>query len=121
MSKFRMTINYALAYTDASFWEKLKRWASTLGKELTEKTLWFYYTAQDPNVPAKAKAIIYGALGYLIMPIDLIPDTLPALGYSDDMSVLLAALAQVALYITPETQEKARQRLHCWFGEENRA
>jgi len=107
-------------FNASAFWGKLKQHTAAIGRELIEKTLWLHYTAEDPNVPVQAKAIIYSALGYFIAPIDLIPDTAPVAGYSDDIGVLAAAVAQVALYITPETQEKARQRLRLWFGEERR-
>lgn len=60
--------------------------------------------------PPKAKAIIIGALGYFILPTDLIPDFLPGVGYGDDMSALAIALGTVTAYIKDEHKAKARER-----------
>ncbi|WP_306589790.1 YkvA family protein [Geothrix sp. 21YS21S-4] len=74
-------------YSDERFWEKLKRYAKTAGKEVIEKALWLYYAAQEKETPLWAKAVCYGALGYFISPIDAIPDVTPVVGYADDLSV----------------------------------
>ena len=54
--------------------------------------------------------MIIGALGYLILPTDLIPDLLPAVGYADDLSALIAVFNRVKINITDEIKEKARQK-----------
>src|SRR5690606_37589693 len=61
-------------YSERGFWEKVKRFAKAMGVGVLKPALQLYYSAQDPDTPASAKAIIYGALGYLITPIDAIPD-----------------------------------------------
>lgn len=81
-----------------------------------ERALQLYYAAQDPQTPAWAKGVIYGALGYFIFPVDAIPDAVPAVGFSDDLGVLVAALASVVMYITPAVKEQARTRIRDWFG-----
>lgn len=48
--------------------------------------LLLYYAVESPRTPLKAKVQIYGTLGYLILPLDLIPDLLPIVGYVDDLS-----------------------------------
>ena len=92
------------------------RFAKVAGAEVVERALQLYYAAQDPQTPAWAKAVIYGALGYFIFPVDAIPDAVPAVGFSDDLGVLVAALASVAMYITPAVKEQARVRIRDWFG-----
>ena len=72
--------------------------------------LLLFYALKDPKVPAKAKAIIIGALGYFIAPIDLILDTVPGAGFTDDLATIIAALGVIAIYITDETREKAREK-----------
>jgi uncharacterized membrane protein YkvA (DUF1232 family) len=57
------------------------------------------------------KAALLGALAYFVLPIDLIPDILPVLGYADDAAVLATALRLVASHIRPEHREAARQAL----------
>ena len=49
-------------YSDSGFWDKVKKFARTAGKEVIEKALWLYYAAQRPETPKWAKTAIYGAL-----------------------------------------------------------
>jgi uncharacterized membrane protein YkvA (DUF1232 family) len=104
-------------YSDNGFWDKVITFAKTAGREVIEKSLWLYYAAQNPKTPAWAKTIIYGALGYFIFPLDAIPDPTPVVGYTDDLGVLAAAVAAVAMYITQEVKALAAQKLNDWFGE----
>jgi uncharacterized membrane protein YkvA (DUF1232 family) len=55
-------------------------------------------------------------LGYFISPIDAIPDVIPFVGYSDDLGVLVAAVATVSTYITDDVKAKAKAKLQDWFG-----
>ena len=84
---------------------------------MIEKALWLYYAAQDPATPAWAKAVVYGALGYFILPIDAIPDVMPAFGFTDDLGVLVAAVAAISAYITKEVKAKAEQKMKDWFSD----
>lgn|SRR5690554_3969436 len=104
-------------YSSDSFWDKVVKVAKTAGYEVIEKALWLYYAAQDPKTPLWAKTTIYGALGYFIMPLDVIPDFTPVAGYSDDLGVLLAALGAVAMYVTDDVKTQAKQKLKDWFGD----
>jgi uncharacterized membrane protein YkvA (DUF1232 family) len=104
-------------YSDSSFWNKVIKYAKIAGKEVIERALQLYYAAQDPGTPAWAKTVIYGALGYFIFPIDAIPDPTLAVGYADDLGVLAAAIGTVAMYITDDVKQKARQKLRDWFGD----
>ncbi|MBL4906056.1 MAG: DUF1232 domain-containing protein [Sneathiella sp.] len=67
-----------------------------------------FYCAMDGKSPAFVKAVLFGALAYFIMPVDVIPDFIAALGFTDDASVLMAAMATVKKYITNEHRQKAR-------------
>ena len=51
--------------------------------------------ARDPRVPARAKATLFLVGGYLISPIELIPDFIPGLGQADDIFVVAFALDQI--------------------------
>lgn len=105
-----------LAFSEENFWTKLKNFAFSAGREVVEKALTLYYTAQNPNVPPWAKTVVVGALTYFISPVDAIPDILVGIGFTDDLGVLLAALATVSVYINAETKEQAQQKLTDWFG-----
>ena len=103
-------------YSDESFWVKLKRYAIVAGREVVERALTLYHVARDSDTPTWAKTVIYGALGYFIAPLDAVPDFTPIVGYSDDLLILSAAVATVALHITPEVRAQARHRLDRWFA-----
>ena len=104
-------------YSDSGFWDKLLKYGKIAGREVVERALQLYYAAQDPNTPAWAKTVIYGALGYFIFPLDAIPDPIPVVGYADDLGVLAAAVATVALCITEDVKQKARQKLRDWLDD----
>ncbi|MFC7421769.1 YkvA family protein [Iodobacter arcticus] len=102
-------------YSDDDFWQKLKSFALKAGKEVIEKALWLYYAAQRPETPAWAKAIIFGALAYFILPLDAIPDVIPVAGFSDDLGALAAAIGMVSMYITADIKVRTAQKLQQWF------
>ncbi len=105
-------------YSEEGFWAKVVRYAKNAGRDVVEMSLQLFYAAQAPETPVWAKTVIYGALGYFINVFDAIPDFTPAVGYGDDLGVLVAALAMVAAHITPEIEEKARKQLNRWFDDE---
>ncbi|MBI5272275.1 MAG: DUF1232 domain-containing protein [Burkholderiales bacterium] len=97
-------------------WNQIVAVGKKAGRETLEKALWLYFAWQRPETPARAKAIIAGALAYLVMPVDAIPDVVPVVGYSDDLMVLMGALAQVAFYINDDVRAQAAQKVEDWFG-----
>ena len=104
-------------YTESKFWDKLKKFGKKAGSSVVYAVLLLYYTLQKPEVPKKTKAIIIGALGYFILPVDLIPDMMLGVGYTDDLGALGVALFQVAMYIDDDIKNKARVKLADWFGD----
>ncbi len=52
----------------------------------------------NPATPTKMKALIIGAIGYILLPLDLIPDLIPAVGYGDDLTSAAGVVAAVAAY-----------------------
>ena len=50
------------------------------------------------------------ALGYLILPLDLIPDTIPVIGFTDDLTALTTAYEIVKSSITPEIEARAKAK-----------
>jgi uncharacterized membrane protein YkvA (DUF1232 family) len=106
-------------YTEQGFWEKLRKFALQAGKEVVERALTLYYAAQRPETPLWAKTVIYSALAYFILPTDAIPDLTPIAGYADDLGALAAALTTVAMCITPEIKDQAKQKMQDWFGKDD--
>ena len=108
-------LNYQQYYNPTALWEKIKKYGKSLGKEAVYHVLVLYYIMADPKTPLKYKAIIAGALGYLIFPLDLIPDAIPVIGFSDDIAAITAAYKACADCISPEIQAKARAKVSAWF------
>jgi uncharacterized membrane protein YkvA (DUF1232 family) len=70
-----------------------------------------YYCALDPATPYRVRVTLLTALAYFVLPFDAVPDLLAGIGYSDDITVLAAAIAMVRAHITPIHREAARQAL----------
>ncbi len=103
-------------FTDNGFWNKLKRVALKAGAKLIYIALILYYELKDPAVSIKEKGIIIGALGYFILPLDLIPDTIPVAGYTDDFAALMAAYGYVRAYLTPDVVQRVHNKMVELFG-----
>ena len=88
-------MKYSDKYSATGFVEKISHIAKRAGAKLVYAALILYYTLQSKDVPLKDKAIIIGALGYLISPLDVIPDAIPIAGLGDDVAVLLYVLRKI--------------------------
>ena len=109
---------YQEAYSDDKYWTKLKSSINKLPadmKLLIEKALVLYYCAKDHHVPTHVKAVIIGALGYFIVPLDVVPDMIPVMGLIDDLAVLLVAYRYIEEYITSAHRESARVKMDTLF------
>ena len=62
-----------------------------------------------------AKKIVIGILGYLISPIDFLPDLTPIIGYTDDLGILSFGLVTIAAFVNEDVRKKARTQLGKWF------
>lgn len=107
---------YAGSYNPARLWAKLRHAAQRMGYEALEKALWLYYAAEKPETPVWARTTAYGALGYLILPFDAIPDFIWGAGYTDDIGVLTLAVATLVHYIDDDVRQRSTRRLRQWFG-----
>ncbi|WP_087718571.1 YkvA family protein [Salinicola salarius] len=107
------------AYSDERFWRKLTRFGKRAGREVALKALQLYFVLKRPDVPLWAKSTIIGALGYFISPLDAIPDFVAGVGYTDDASVLAAALVAVSIYIDEDIKRQAESVLARWWPEDN--
>lgn len=109
---------YEQHYNDASFLEKATRYGKLIGINALYKAVQLWFVMQKPDVPAGTKAVIMGALGYLIAPLDFLPDLLPVLGYTDDLVAITFALIKVQGYIDEEVERKSKKLLAKIFSEE---
>lgn len=109
---------YADNYSEEDLLHKISKFGAHIGLELLYKAAQLWCVLQKPELPAKDKALIMGALGYLISPLDFIPDLTPVLGYSDDLVAITFALLKVQGYIDDEVKAEAKALLAKVFGED---
>ena len=109
--------SYAEHFSEEKFAKKITKIAKKAGSKVVYAAFLLYYSLFDPEFPAKQRVLIIGALGYLILPLDLLPDALPFVGLTDDFVALAYAVKTVFEHITPEVKEKARHRVASLFGE----
>jgi uncharacterized membrane protein YkvA (DUF1232 family) len=76
--------------------ERSKQMARLFKREL----IIYQRVLKDERTPARAKIFLGLAVGYLCMPFDLIPDSIPMVGHLDD-AVIIPALVFVALRSVP--------------------
>ena len=106
---------YEKYYSEEGLMDKLKKFAKKAGISTIYKALLLYYVLQSEDLPAKEKGLIIGALGYLILPVDLIPDFIPVAGFTDDLAALAYAIHAVRSYVSPEIEVQAKAKLKDWF------
>jgi len=95
--------------TERAFWRKLRRHARRL--PFLGELLAAYFCAVDPATPLRAKAVLYGALAYFILPADAIPDWILGFGFTDDAAVLAAAVRSIIPHIKDGHRSRARQAI----------
>lgn len=104
-------------YSEEGLWNKMASVAKNAGVKVIYMSLLLFDTVVSPHTSIMYRSIIFGALGYFILPIDLVPDFLPVIGYTDDIAALAAAISSVSASITPTIRTKARKQLHQWFDD----
>jgi len=106
---------YEQNYSDDKLMDKLARFGRNAGAKVVYNALLLFYVLRSDKVPSGEKGLIIGALGYLILPIDLIPDFMPVVGFGDDLAALILVIGKVRQYITPAIREQAFAKLRQWF------
>ncbi len=119
--KTHLSQSWSRFYSQTALFTKIIQVAQKAGIKVIYLVLLLFYTLQQSSTPKYAKSIILGALGYFILPTDFVADFIPMVGFSDDLTALLAATAAVALYVTKETKAKAKERLNVWFTSVDKA
>ena len=97
------------ARVERDFWPKARRFLARV--PFMDQLLAAYYAAMDENTPLRARGILLAALAYFILPLDMLPDMMAGLGFTDDLSVLLIAINTAGNAIKPHHRLAARERL----------
>ncbi len=93
----------------------LKKILLRAGRIIAQPALEGYELIMDNSTPPQVRISILGALTYLIVPVDVIPDFIPASGFSDDLVALTAVISLWKHHITPEMKFRAKSKLDKWF------
>lgn len=109
--------NFSKDYSEDGLWDKITNNVQSIGANLIYNALQLYYATENPACPQRVKLGIYAALGYLISPIDFIPDFTPIAGYGDDASAIGMAFVLAQMYIDDEVRRKAQSKMVDLFGE----
>jgi uncharacterized membrane protein YkvA (DUF1232 family) len=91
------------------FWATLRKAARVI--PFADDVVAAYFCALDPATPHRVRGVLLAALAYFVLPLDAIPDFIAGLGFTDDVTVLLAAISIVRSHITPVHREAARAAL----------
>jgi len=94
------------AKVERKFWDKLRKYIRQV--PFVGDLIAAYYCAIDPATPLHVKAVLFGALAYFIMPIDLVPDFIAWIGFTDDAAVLYAALRTIAPHVKDSHRQQAK-------------
>lgn len=94
------------ARVERGFWTKLRKYVRHV--PFVQDALAAYYCAMDGETPLHVKAVLFGALAYFVLPIDIVPDIIAWIGFTDDAAVLYAAIRTVAPHIKVSHRDQAR-------------
>ena len=80
--------------------------------KIWDKVVFLWEQAKSPEVPLRLKLVIVGALLYLVLPIDVLPDTIPGIGLLDDMAVILTVFREVTKFALPKIEKKIENKFY---------
>ena len=99
--------------------DKVRPWALKAGRVAARPILQFYYVLQDEKTSNLDRILIYAAIAYTILPMDLVPRSVfKVLGILDDGVAILYVYKKIKNRITPEINSKVEDTLNEWFGVE---
>ena len=105
------------AKVERKFWDKLRKYIRQV--PFVPDLVAAYYCAVDPATPLHVKAVLFGALAYFILPIDVVPDFIAWIGFTDDAAVLYAALRTIAPHVKDSHCQQAKAAIDRLAGEAN--
>ena len=118
MKMFNNFQQYIKYFDEIQLFDKL----GVVGKKIGSKVVFYVIIMAmligDTKIPLKIRLVFMAALGYLILPTDLVADLLPAIGFTDDIAFLSFAISNAREYITPEVKDKAKEKLGQWVNKE---
>ncbi len=97
----------------------MRPWTLKAGRAATRPLLQFCYVMDDDSTSTLDRVLIYGAIIYTVLPIDLIPRAVyKFFGVLDDGIAILYVYKKIKDKITPDINAKVENTLNEWFGAE---
>lgn len=97
-------------------WKSLAAFSKRVRRSMARTPLLLYYVLKDDKTTTKDKAIIYAALAYLVLPVDLISArSHPILGWADEILSIEIVYDRMCKYITPDMLRRAEAQLDKWI------
>lgn len=106
---------YRDKFSETRFWKFIGQKSRALSQGTVYSALLLFYAYKKKETPGWAKRIVLGTLGYLLMPLDAVPDLSPLIGFTDDVGILSFGLVTIAAYIDQDVRNTARNRMVKWF------
>ena len=113
--------DYEKNYSEEKFFEKIKKFSKKAGIKIIYIALILFYSL--PDLSLGDRAIVIGALGYFISPLDIIPDCIPVIGLLDDFSIMAWACKRIFNNMKSAGKNneriinKAKEKLRNIFGD----
>ena len=107
---------YEKHFSESELWNKIAKIGKSIGAAIIYPVLLLFNLLKSSETDLKEKTMIIGALGYFILPVDLIPDAIPTAGFTDDLAALGAIISALASCITLEMQNESKQKCHELLG-----
>ncbi len=90
-------------------WNSFKGFAQRVGRRTARTPLLLYYVLKSDTTSKRDKAIIYAALAYLILPVDIIRSRrFGLLGWVDEFLAINVVFDRMQKYITPTMYTKRK-------------
>lgn len=106
-------------FSSGNYLQELKKKSRELlaegGKIAITNILNIFYVILDKNIPLREKMAAIACLIYVVSPIDVISDFLPA-GYTDDVAMIAYTINFLKRYITPDIKKKSEEKYSEWFN-----
>lgn len=111
-------MNNSNNFNPSLIWDKIKENAKRLGRGTTRLVLLMYYVLKSESTPRADKILVYSALAYLVLPINLISiKRHPLLGGLDEIASIALAYNKIKNNITPAMEQEVDAILDKWFGD----
>ena len=101
--------------------ENIAKFAGIAGKELSRPVAVIYSALRNPKMTQPEKNTTMAALVYIILPITIVPHSVPSPGFLDETGMVRETCRKIAKYITPEVEREAEVFLAQWFPDEPEA